>query len=58
MVDGRRVARLLFRSKLFPLLRGMSAASPAEMVLLLLNYEADVGSKYAADSMREHWNVC
>jgi hypothetical protein len=25
---------------------------------LSLNYEADVGSKYAVDLMREHWNVC
>jgi len=58
MVDGMRVVELLFPLKLFPLLRGTSTASPDAMVLWSLNYEADVGSKYAVDLMREHWNVC
>ena len=58
MVDGSREAVLLFRSKWFPPLRGMSTASPGAMVLWSLSYEADVGSKYAVDSMREHWNAC
>jgi len=58
MVDGRREAVLLFLSKWFLPLRGMSTASPGVMVVWSLNCEADVGSKYAADLMRGHWNVC
>jgi hypothetical protein len=57
-VDGKREAVLLFRLKWFLSLRGMSTASPGAMVLSSLNCEADVGSKYAVDLMREHWNVC
>jgi hypothetical protein len=58
MVDGSREADLLFPSKWLPLQRRMLAASPSATVLSSLNYEADAGSKYVVDLMREHWNAC
>jgi hypothetical protein len=36
----------------------MPAATLDAMVFWLLNCEADVGSKYLVDSMRERWSAC
>ena len=59
-VHGRRQwgAGLLFLSKWFPPLSGMSTATPGATVFCLLSCKAGAESKCAVDSMRKRWSAC